>query len=227
MESLFPVIETTLRGMAVGLASSVTVGPVAVLCIKRTLSKRPLSGFVSGLGVACADTLLAIFAYFFYSLMEAQIEQYKDIITIIGGIIVIIVGVVIYFQKPASHAKPTNPGASSLWFDFSSMFGFTLANFITVIPYILAFFAMLGVSRSNGSDDISSAQSSLFILSGFFCGAVIWWGVLSLLISLFRRRFRPHHMRTINRIAGIIIVMLGAITILTTVIPLIQYGKTI
>ena len=226
MVSLIPIIESVLRGMAVGLASSITVGPVAVLCIKRTLSKRPISGFVSGLGVACADTLLATFAYFFYALMESQIEQYKDVITIVGGIIVIIVGVVIYQQKVASQAKPTKTGAATLWLDFSSMFGFTLANFITVIPYILAFFAMLGVAKSNDTG-VSAALNSLFVLSGFLAGAIVWWALLSLLISLFRRDFRPHHMRIINRIAGVVIVILGVVTILMTVIPLIKNGNNI
>ena len=58
-------MELLLRGVTVGLASSITVGPVAVLCIQRTLSKSRKSGFLSGLGVACADTLMAIIAFFF------------------------------------------------------------------------------------------------------------------------------------------------------------------
>ena len=61
--------DLLLRGLVVGLASSITVGPVAVLCIQRTLSKSRRSGLMSGLGVACADTLLAIIAFFFYALL--------------------------------------------------------------------------------------------------------------------------------------------------------------
>ena len=68
------IITLLLRGCAVGLAASITVGPVAVLCIQRTLSKSRHSGIVSGLGVACADTLMAIIAFFFYSMLQAQIE---------------------------------------------------------------------------------------------------------------------------------------------------------
>ena len=74
---LLSSIDIFLRGVTVGLASSITVGPVAVLCIQRTLSKSRHSGFISGLGVACADTLMAIIAFFFYALLQAQIEQYK------------------------------------------------------------------------------------------------------------------------------------------------------
>lgn len=211
-------IDTILRGVAVGLASSVTVGPVAVLCIKRTLSKSFLSGFISGVGVACADTLLAIFAFFVYSLVEAQINEYKDIISVIGGLFVVVVGVVIYFQKPKAQAGPKRSGAATLWRDFASMFGFTLANFVAIIPYILAFFAMLGISQHEGPIDASSTRNSILILSGFLVGATIWWLVLTALISLFRRGFRPHHMQMINRVAGIVITCLGIITIITTFI---------
>lgn len=217
-------IDLLLRGLTVGLASSITVGPVAVLCIQRTLSKNRLSGFVSGLGVACADTIMAIIAFFFYALLQAQIEQYKNIISILGGIFVVIVGVVIFFQNPAPQIRRNRTGSTTSWRDFGSMFGFTMANFITVIPYILAFFAMLGVESHDGSRDVASIMSSLLILLGFFAGAVAWWFLLTLLISLFRRGFRPHHMQMINRVAGIIIGLLGVITILTTVLTTLPNG---
>ena len=83
-----------------GVAASITVGPVAVLCIQRTLSKTTRAGIVSGLGVACADTLMAIIAYFFYAMMQAQIEKYRHILSLVGGIFVVIVGVYIFFQNP-------------------------------------------------------------------------------------------------------------------------------
>lgn len=221
---LSEIVNIILRGLAVGLASSVTVGPVAVLCIQRTLSKSRRSGFISGLGVACADTLLAIIAFFFYSLLEAQIKQYEYIITVLGGVFILIVGVVIFFKNPAPQIRRNRTGSSSMWRDFVSMFGFTLANFISVIPYILAFFAMFGVSAHNGATDVASILSSSLILGGFFAGAVIWWFLLSLFISLFRRRFRPQHMQMLNRVAGVIIGLLGVVTILSTVLSKIPNG---
>ena len=215
---LLNIIDIILRGFVVGLISSVTVGPVAVLCIKRTLNKSHRSGFISGLGVACAVTLLAIIAFFFYALLHSHIERYRHILSIVGGLFVVIVGVVIFLQKPSQKVKPDGTVSNTPWRDFSSMFGFTIANFVTIIPYLLAFFAMFGVASHNGSTDIASIFTSLLTIGGFLGGAVAWWFLLTLLISCFRRSFRPHHMRTINRIAGIIICLLGIITILSTVI---------
>jgi threonine/homoserine/homoserine lactone efflux protein len=215
---LASTVDTLLRGGTVGLLSSVTVGPAAVLCIKRTLSRGRRAGFLSGLGVAFADTLLAVFAFFFYSLLKLQIEQYSYLLSILGGIFVLIIGVVIFLQKSKPKLHNDKPKASSSWRDFFSMFGFTLANFVAVIPYILLFFALLGVSEHDGASDANSVTTSCCIIGGFFLGATLWWFVLTLFIGLFRRNFRPHHMQMMNRIAGVIIGLLGIFTILLTVI---------
>ena len=84
------IIEILLRGFCVGVAASITVGPVAVLCIQRTLSKSRRSGIVSGLGVAAADTLMAMIAYFCYSMLQAQIDQYNQLLRVVAGIFVVL-----------------------------------------------------------------------------------------------------------------------------------------
>ena len=212
---LITILEILLRGFAVGLAASITVGPVAVLCIQRTLSKTTRAGVFSGLGVACADTLMAIIAYFFFAMMQAQIEKYSHILSIVGGIFVVIVGVYIFFQNPVPQIRRNRAGNTTLWKDFASMFGFTIANFVVVIPYILAFFAMFGVGADGDIRDTSSLVRGTFTILGFFGGACAWWTTLTLVISLFRRKFRPRHMLTINHVAGIIVGLLGLYTILS------------
>ena len=194
---LVTILEILLRGFAVGVAASITVGPVAVLCIQRTLSKTTRAGIVSGLGVACADTLMAIIAYFFYAMMQAQIEKYRHILSLVGGIFVVIVGVYIFFQNPVPQIRRNRAGNATLWKDFASMFG---------------------VGTATGSQDVASVLTSVFIILGFLCGASAWWTGLTSVISLFRRRFRPRHMLTINHVAGIIVSLLGIYTILSTFI---------
>ena len=130
------IVETLFRGICVGVAASITVGPVAVLCIQRTLSKSRRSGIVSGIGVACADTFMAMAALFFYSMLQARIEQYDTLLRVIGGIFVVIVGVFIFAQNPVPQIRRNRAGKTSLWQDFVSIFGLTIANFIMVIPYI-------------------------------------------------------------------------------------------
>jgi threonine/homoserine/homoserine lactone efflux protein len=223
---LLTTIDIVLRGFIVGLASSITVGPVAVLCIQRTLSKSRHSGFVSGLGVACADTLLAILAFSVYALIKSYIDEYSTIIQIVGGTIVVIIGIFIFFQNPVPQIRKNRAGQTRLWQDFGSMFGVTLANFIVIIPYILAFFTMfnLDISITPDAESVVSAASvgrmmhNLLVIAGFLLGAMVWWFTLTSIINIFRKRFRPRHMLTINRVAGITISVLGVITLLSTII---------
>lgn len=108
------ILDVMFRGICVGVASSITVGPVAVLCIQRTLSKSRRSGIVSGVGVACADTFMAMAALFFYSMLQTQIEQYNTLLRVIGGIFVVIVGVYIFAQNPVPQKRRNRAGKTSL-----------------------------------------------------------------------------------------------------------------
>lgn len=256
---LLEILEIIFGGFIVGLASSVTVGPVAVLCIQRTLSKGHLSGLLSGLGIACADTLLAILSFTVYALLKSYIDEYNTAIQICGGIFVVVVGIFIFFKNPVPQIRKNRTGTSHLWQDFVSMFGFTMANFVVIIPYILAFFTMFNIELSdsvahtesvevvvpqmvadgdmqiedmgyetdvvNGSTATAVAPSRIggmmrnsLIIMGFLLGAVTWWATLTFVISLFRRGFRPRHMLTINRIAGVVIGALGLYTLLSVLI---------
>ncbi len=209
------ILEVLYRGLCVGVAASITVGPVAVLCIQRTLSKSRHSGLISGLGVACADTLMAIIAYFCYTMLQSHIEQYDTLLRVVGGIFVVVVGVWVFAQNPVPQIRRNRAGKSSPWQDFASIFGLTIANFIMVIPYILAFFAAFDIAMVD-ADDMAGIVRGIFVILGFFCGSLAWWSLLAFVINLFRRRFRPRHMLTINHVAGIIISLLGIYTILST-----------
>ena len=196
------ILDVMFRGICVGVAASITVGPVAVLCIQRTLSKSRRSGIVSGLGVACADTFMAMAALFFYSMLQTQIEQYNTLLRVIGGIFVVIVGVYIFAQNPVPQIRRNRAGKTSLWQDF---------------PYILAFFAVFKISGGDITHEgVGGFFRAMFIIAGFFGGAAAWWTMLAFVINLFRRRFRPRHMLTINHVAGLIIGILGIYTILST-----------
>ena len=219
------LLKILFGGLCVGLASSVTVGPVAVLCIQRTLSKGHLSGFISSMGVVCADTIMAILAFSVYALMKSYIDEYSSIIQLVGGVFVVIVGVFIFFKNPVPQIRKNKTSQSALWQDFGSMFGFTLANFVVVIPYILAFFTMFNIeltidvhSGITGAFALSDAIYNILVLGGFFFGATLWWLGVTSIISIFHKGFKPRHMIVINRVAGLVIMVLGVATLLSVII---------
>lgn len=222
---VFELLKILFGGLCVGLASSVTVGPVAVLCIQRTLSKGHLSGLVSGMGIVCADTLMAILSFSVYALIKSYIDEYSSIIKLIGGAIIVIVGIFIFFKNPVPQIRKNKTGSNALWQDFGSMFGFTLANFAVVIPYILAFFTMFNIDLTidfqnvmEGSVELSNAIYNVLVLGGFFLGATLWWFTLTSIISIFHKSFKPRHMVVVNRVAGVVIMALGTVTLISVIL---------
>ncbi len=210
-------IEILLRGLLVGLLASITLGPVGVMCIQRTLSKSRLSGLFSGLGAAVADTLFAILAWFFIAVIMSVIEDNIFVLKIVGGMFVVAVGVHYFLKNPVVQIRRNRAGRSNLGQDFASSFALTLTNPAFVL-WLLVIFSALGVnSGSVAADDSSVSNVGLGaqMILGFFMGAAAWWLALTSVVSLFRRRFRPRHLLWINRIAGALITTLGAAAIVS------------
>ncbi len=197
------------KGILIGLISSIPLGPAGVLCIQRTLSKNRASGFVSGLGASSADLLFAAVALFSLAFVMGFIEHHLNIIKVIGGICVVAVGVSIFMKNPVVQIRRNRAGQDSYWSDFLSVFFVTLANPAFILIYV-ALFAAFGISTSD-----TSMADALTMILGVFSGATGWWFLLSFVINIFRHKFRPRHLLWINRIAGVVIVVLGAAAILT------------
>ncbi len=207
--------EILLRGLTVGLIASITLGPVGVMCIQRTLSKNRQSGFVSGLGAATADSIFAILAYFFIAVISSVIESHMQILKIVGGICVVIVGVNIFLKNPVVQIRRNRAGKSNLWQDYASTFILTLTNPGFMLWLLVIFSAFNVGSAEMGRLTFSQMKTGLLMIAGFFGGAVTWWFLLTSVISLLRKRFRPRHLLWINRIAGVLIAVLGASAIIS------------
>lgn len=197
------------RGFIVGLLASMPPGPVAVLCIQRTISKNQRSGFVSGIGAAAADTVYAMIAFFSLALVVEFIETNRITITIIAGLIVMGLGVKVMLSNPVIQIRRNRAGKTNLWQDFLTVFFVTIANPVYILLFI-TFFAAFGLSSSA----VTLPQSAL-VIAGVFLGCATWWFTLSILVNLFRKRFRPRHLLWINRISGLIIIAFGFFIILT------------
>lgn len=203
-----------LRGVLIGLMASIPLGPIGVLCIQRTLSKRQKSGFISGLGAASADVIFASIAFFSLSVVMSFIDNNKILIQVLGGICVVILGVSIFLTNPAVQIRRNRAGKSNLWQDYISVFFITLANPAFILMFV-ALFATFGVSN-----DILGVTNGVAMIIGVFFGGSIWWFILTFVVNMLRKKFRPRHLLWINRISGTVIVVLGAATVLLTFVKI-------
>lgn len=198
-----------LRGLILGFSIAAPVGPIGVLCIRRTLVHGRASGFVSGLGAATADALLGCVAAFGLTVVSSFLVSQEYLLRLFGGGFLVYLGVRTFLAQPSSQAAAARDNGRLS--DFVSTLALTLTNPMTIIMFA-AVFAGLGVGTS-----AESYIGAWFVVAGVFSGSALWWLLLSGGVSLLRRQIDPTKMMLINRISGIIIVVFGVIAIGSTI----------
>jgi threonine/homoserine/homoserine lactone efflux protein len=198
------VMGLFLEGIIIGLAIAAPVGPIGVLCIRRTLAEGRVSGFVSGLGATTADAVYGAVAAFGLTLVTDFLLEGTSWLRLIGGAFLLYLGVKTFLARPAEKAAPARggglPGA------YASTLFLTLTNPTTILSFV-AIFAGLGVG---GASDALSAE---LLVLGVFLGSAAWWLVLSGTIGLFRSRISTGGLRWVNRVSGAIIAAFGVLAL--------------
>ena len=197
------------NGIQIGLLASIPLGPIGVLCIQRTLQRGRLSGFISGLGAATSDTLYAIIAGFSLSYIVSFIEQQSFWLQLGGAFILIILGIYIFRSNPAVQLRRQRNTKTSLIQDFASTFLLTITNPLAVFIFI-AFFAGFRVVDPN-----AGIVGQLILIFGVFIGASFWWLTLTSIVGFFRSAVNLRRLYWINKIAGLSIIILVSIALIT------------
>ncbi len=183
------------KGLAFGFLLAATVGPMWVLCFRRTLAQGALAGFVSGMGIAVADGIYGAIAAFGLTAISGFLLRYSLWIGLAGGAFLVYLGVKILISNPTLNAKEeqkvSHPTA------FLSTLGLTLANPPTILAFV-AIFAGLGLVASD------YATAALVVL-GVFLGSASWWVLLAAGAGWLRGRVGAKLFRAINSISGLTI----------------------
>jgi len=202
-------IELFMKGIIIGLMVSIPLGPIGVLCIQRTLNKGRKAGFVSGLGASAADTFFALIAGYGISMVITFIKEQHVYFQIIGGMIVMYLGIHIFFTNPVKQLRLQRLSQNKLSQDFLSVFLLTVSNPMAIF-FFLAMFA--GVNLAGGPMNIFLVS---LVVAGVFLGSSSWWFVLTTLVNIFRHRFRLKSIWWMNKVSGMLIFFLGIAAILS------------
>lgn len=189
------------KGLLLGFSIAAPVGPIGVLCIRRTIADGRAAGLLSGLGAATADALYGCVAGFGMVLISNFLVSQQTWIRLIGGAFLCYLGIKTLLTKPA--AEPAAVKRKGLLGAYASTFFLTLTNPMTILSFA-AVFAGLGLADSNGS-----YSSAGILVLGVFCGSAAWWLILSSVVGLFREKFNLTALKWVNRISGIVILAFG------------------
>jgi threonine/homoserine/homoserine lactone efflux protein len=195
------VLPFLFKGLALGLSIAAPVGPIGVLCIRRTLAEGRAVGLVSGMGAATADALYGAISAFGLTFLMNFLLGGQLWLRGIGGLFLCYLGFRTFLSKPAEQATPST--SHGLVGAFSSTFLLTLTNPMTILSFA-AVFAGLGITVARR--DPWSAGS---LVLGVFLGSALWWLMLSSSVALCRKKITARGLRWIHWIAGAMLLSFG------------------
>lgn len=198
-------LPVLVRGLLIGVSIAAPVGPIGVLCIRRTLNEGRLIGLATGLGAASADAIYGLIAGFGLSLINLLLGQ-SSIIRLVGGLFLCYLGIQTLLSRPSEQAAQAK-GAKLLG-AYSSTLVLTLTNPMTILSFI-GIFAGLGISTEK------DVTSTLLLVLGVFLGSAAWWVGITSLIARIRDRLETQHLRWINIGSGLIIVAFGFLALVS------------
>ena len=213
-------IALAVRGVVIGFSIAAPVGPIGVLCIRRTLAEGRMAGLFTGLGAAAADAFYGAIAALGLTALTDALVGGQVWIRLIGGAFLLYLGVKTFraepLDRPASQDGPAGSAISSrggLMGAFASTFLLTLTNPMTILSFV-AVFAALGLGTTD-PDPLSAAG----LVLGVFVGSALWWLTLSGATGLFRSRLDRRGLLWVNRLSGTVIVTFGVAAIASLLFP--------
>lgn len=207
------MVQLWLRSLIIGLSIAAPVGPIGLLCIRRTLANGRRAGLMTGLGAAFADGVYGAVAAFGLSAVSAFLIDQQNFLRLGGGLFLIYLGQGILRSKPAERAA--GPVANDLGSKHSdlgllfSTFVLTLTNPMTILSFI-AIFSGLGLAGGVTSHGIAAP---LLTIAGVFTGSALWWLMLTFVLSRVKVLSKPGNLIWINRLSGLVILIFGAAAI--------------
>jgi len=199
-------LNALLKGAIIGLSIAAPVGPIGVLCIRRSLAGGSRIGLATGLGAATADACYGCVAGFGLTAISGFLVGQKLWLSLLGGLFLCYLGIRTFASEPAE--KPAEICTDGLFSAYLSTLFLTLTNPMTILAFA-AVFAGFGLGES---PDYFTAS---MLITGVFAGSALWWLLLSNGVALFRSKVSSEWMRWINRLSGVVIFGFGIYTLST------------
>jgi threonine/homoserine/homoserine lactone efflux protein len=193
-----------LQGLGLGFLIAAPVGPIGILCIRRSLSMGRMAGLLTGLGAATADGLYGCVAAFGLTVLSDLLVSQAFWLRLTGGLFLCYLGVKTFLAKPAEDAAVVSEHQETSLSLYASTVFLTLTNPMTILMFA-GIFAGSGLAADYGA--------AALLVTGVFLGSALWWFLLSFGASLFRAKITGSNLRLLNQISGLTLLVFGAIAL--------------
>ncbi len=204
-------LKIIAQGLLLGFSIAAPVGPVGVLCIRRSMAGGFRSGLASGLGAASADAIYGTIAAAGLTLIADFLISQQFWLGLLGGAFLFYLGIKTLTSKPVFESA--NVEKTSVAGDYFSTLLLTLSNPMTIFSFAAIFSGM-------SAQALPVFRFSAFLLVlGVFLGSAGWWLILSGSVGLLRSRVTPSILAWVNRVSGLVILGFALFLLSKTIIP--------
>lgn len=194
------LLSNAIWGIIIGILTSCPMGPVGVLCVRRTLYRNREAGILTGLGASLSDVTYATAVYLGVGLVIGFIERYELYLMILGSFLILVFGLFLYLSPPNCDTRDSEQNRfRGGWQTFLSSYALTLSNPLIVFVFI-AFFGRSAFVHEAPYYWLVFIYSMFFI----FLGGLIWWVLLTFIVSKFRERISIGSVRIFNRLVALV-----------------------
>lgn len=204
-------LDILLKGMLIGVVVSAPLGPVGVLCIQRTLNKGRWYGFVTGLGASLSDIVYAMLTGYGMSFIFDFLSANQFYLQLVGSLMLLIFGFYTFRSNPVQSIRPVSASKGTYFHNFITAFFVTLSNPLIIFLFI-GLFARFGF-LAPGVRLFEQISGYFFIALGAFC----WWLGITYFVNKVRSRFNLRGIWMINRIIGIVVMIVSVVGLILTV----------
>jgi threonine/homoserine/homoserine lactone efflux protein len=193
-----------IGGFIIGIVAAAPIGPVNLICIRRTLLYGPLKGFLSGLGAALGDGVFACIGAFSITAVIQWIEGFAIPIRLVGGIMMVAFGLHTFRSHVTLSANASRDDSGSLVRALVSTFALTITNPATFFGFAAMFAGLGGMV----AEKASFAEASVTVL-GVILGSAAWWFTLTAVTGILHRRINDKVLHHINQGSGLAVAAFG------------------
>ena len=215
------IVEIMLKGIIIGIIVSAPMGPVGVMCIRRTLNKGRWHGFMTGIGASVSDlvyaTITALGMSFVFDFINNAHNMF--VLQVVGSILLFFFGLHTFRTNPHSYrANPMDKlgsypvTKSKLAYNFATGFALAISNPLVILMFVALFARMSFVLPELDFAERVAGYASIWM------GAVVWWFAITWLVDKLGSRFDVRGIWLLNRVIGSAVMNFGLLGIAYTLI---------
>lgn len=212
------MIETVIYGIIIGVIISAPLGPVGIMCLRETLYSGRQEGLLVGVGAMVSDVFYCFLAYLGVEYILDLVLNHDTLLRLVGGVVLLIFGAFVFIQAKRRGIKDSAPKRLSRVRGLgivAQALGITLCN-----PLILLLILPLYARFQFVQPTLYPALTMWVALLSIAIGCMLWWMILTSVVSVLSNRLGMKGVRYINYTVALLLWALGIFGVISSLATL-------